>query len=86
MPTICEFFGIIIRMYYNDENPPHFHAVYGEFEIRVEINNLKIIDGDFPSKQINMVLRWAKQHHNELKEEWKRIEKKEPLFKIEPLK
>jgi len=30
MPEISRFFGIIIRMYFNDHVPPHFHAHYGE--------------------------------------------------------
>jgi len=86
MPTISEFFGILIRMYYNEEYPPHFHAVYGDFEARISIENLSIVDGQLPVRQERLVLKWAKLHQGELKKEWERIEKKQPLFKIEPLK
>lgn len=40
MPTISEFFGILIRMYYDEESPPHFHAIYGDFEMRVLITRM----------------------------------------------
>ncbi|MFH0797566.1 MAG: DUF4160 domain-containing protein [Candidatus Omnitrophota bacterium] len=86
MPTIAEFYGIIIRMYYDEEPPPHFHAVYGDFEMRISLDNLNVIDGHLPVRQERLVLEWAKIHQKELKEEWQRIEKRQPLFKIEPLK
>jgi hypothetical protein len=41
MPEISRFFGIIIKMFYDDHNPPHFHALYGEFEVLIDINTLK---------------------------------------------
>lgn len=85
MPTISEFFGILIRMYYNEESSPHFHAIYGDFEMRVLITSLSIIDGQLPVRQERLVLKWAKLHQEELKVEWRKVEAKEPLFKIEPL-
>jgi hypothetical protein len=41
MPTICAFYGILIRMFFNDHPPPHFHARYGEFEATIEIDTLE---------------------------------------------
>jgi hypothetical protein len=32
MPEISRFLGIVIRMYYRDHAPPHFHAEYAEHE------------------------------------------------------
>lgn len=48
MPTISEFYGILIRMFFNDHPPPHFHARYGEFEAKIDINTLQIIEGELP--------------------------------------
>lgn len=43
MPEISRFFGIIIRMFFNDHVPPHFHAVYGEHETLIEIETLNVL-------------------------------------------
>jgi Domain of unknown function (DUF4160) len=48
MPELCRFFGIIIRMYFNDHDPPHFHAVYGEDEVLIEIDTLVVVRGELP--------------------------------------
>lgn len=64
MPVISRFYGIIIKMYFQqkEHNPPHFHAIYGEYVGVVDINELKIIEGDLPSKASSMVLEWAKNN------------------------
>ena len=49
MPEISRFFGIIIRMYFGDHNPPHFHAIYQEDSAEYDINALIIIRGSLPS-------------------------------------
>jgi len=46
MPELCRFYGIIIRMFYGDHAPPHFHAVYQGEEIKVNINTLEVMEGD----------------------------------------
>jgi hypothetical protein len=51
MPTICRFYGILIQMYYDDHNPPHFHAVYGEYKVVISIQDLAILEGDLPPKE-----------------------------------
>ena len=48
MPELCRFYGIIIRMYFNDHAPPHFHAFYGEYQVLVDIENLAVLSGHFP--------------------------------------
>jgi len=45
VPEISRFFGIIIRMYFQDHNPPHFHAEYGEHKAEYDIQTLQIING-----------------------------------------
>lgn len=50
MPEISRFYGIIIAMYYNEHNPPHFHAKYGEFQAEIDIRTLQIIKGELPKR------------------------------------
>lgn len=51
MPEISRFYGIIIRMFYNDHNPPHFHAIYQEDEALIEIKTLEILEGILPKER-----------------------------------
>ena len=84
MPEICRFLGIIIRMYYRDHAPPHFHAEYGEYEITVEIAT-GIVSGKFPRRALNAVLDWYELHKEELLKDWRLAEQRKPLNSIEPL-
>ena len=65
--------------------PPHFHASYAGQEIIVSINDLEVLDGEIPSKQLKMVLGWAAFHQTELIENWELAVKKQDLFTIDPL-
>ena len=85
MPEISRFLGIVIAMYYNDHAPPHFHAHYGDSEIRVEINTGEVMSGVFPTRARKLVLEWLDMHRDELLEDWKLAELRKPLNKIEPL-
>ncbi len=85
MPEISRFFGIAIYIYFNDHNPPHFHAKYGKYEILVSLKG-EILEGKFPAKAQNFVLRWLEINKEKLKENWKRAQKKKKLLKIKPLK
>lgn len=82
MPEITRFDGIVIKIFFRGEhNPPHFHAVYGEFNGVIEIETSKMIEGDLPKKVVGAVETWAKLHKNELECMWneKRIIKLPPL-------
>ena len=72
MPVIARFYGIVIKMYFlaGEHNPPHFHAIYGEFVGVFGISPLKLIEGDLPARAKAMVLEWAAEHTNELMEMW----------------
>jgi hypothetical protein len=59
MPQISRFFGIIIKMYYNDHYPPHFHAEYNEHVAEIAIDTLEIIEGNLPRRVLSLVLEWA---------------------------
>lgn len=86
MPTICMFRGIKIYINWRDHRPPHFHAVYSGKEIVVSINDLEVIEGTIPNKQLKMLLGWAAFHQEELIENWQLAEDNQELFAIEPLK
>ena len=85
MPEICRFFGIVIKMFFDDHNPPHFHAEYGGSEAVIDIRTLSIIGGKLPPRAAGLVIEWASQHQKELLEDWKRAHSEKPLRKIEPL-
>ena len=70
MPEISRFLGIIIRMFYNEHNPPHFHAIYNEFEAEFDIITLEIIAGEMPKRVRNLVIEWALDHREELLVDW----------------
>ena len=56
----------MIYMYYMDHNPPHFHAMYGEYEAIFEIMSLNLLKGSLPPKAISLVTEWAMIHKHEL--------------------
>ena len=85
MPEICRFYGIIIRMFFRDHNPPHFHAEYQGSEALFAIHTLEILEGTLPKRARLLVVEWALEHRPELLENWKRAMRPEPLAKIEPL-
>ncbi len=85
MPEISRFLGIIIAMYYNDHSPPHFHAKYGGFEIKVDLQSGEIIDGTFPTRAKKLVMEWYNLHRDELEEDWRLAKDRKPLNRIEPL-
>lgn len=85
MPEISRFFGIIIKMFFCDHVPPHFHAIYGDEEALVCIKTLAVIAGKLPPRAIGLVMEWATLHQQELLILWDKAVQAEPLEKIEPL-
>jgi hypothetical protein len=85
MPEISRFYGIIISIYYNDHDPPHFHAKYGEMRGCFSLPNLELIEGKLPRRVISLVLEWAFEHRQELLNNWNLAVSKKPLNKINPL-
>ena len=84
MPELCPFLGLVIAMYYSEHGPPHFHAVYGEFEVTVGVAD-NAVSGRFPRRALGLVLEWAELHRAELAENWERARRREPLAPIAPL-
>lgn len=85
MPTISTFYGIMIQMFWGDHAPPHFHALYGEYEILINIQTLEVMKGSMPRRALTLVLEWASIHREELAEDWKLCEMKQSPMKIAPL-
>jgi hypothetical protein len=70
MPTISAFYGIIVRMYWKDHAPPHFHVEFGGARAVVSIVDLSITRGHLPSRATRLILEWAEMHRQELIENW----------------
>ena len=85
MPTISTFYGILIQMFFADHAPPHFHALYAEHEVLINITTLEIIKGGMPRRALSLILEWASEHRNELLENWNLCEQKQLPKKILPL-
>ena len=85
MPEISRFLGIIIAMYYNEHNPPHFHARYGDAKVEIAIDTLSILAGKLPPRALGLVMEWASRHQDELKVDWDLARQQAALNNIEPL-
>ena len=85
MPTVSAFYGISIRMFFNDHPPPHFHARYGEFEATIAIETLAVIEGELPNRALTLVRERAMIHRAELHEDWALCRVNAVPSKIQPL-
>jgi hypothetical protein len=85
MPEISRFFGIVIAMYHSEHAPPHFHARYAGQRGRFAIDDLRLLDGKLSPRARGLVIEWASRHQPELRANWERAARREPLQSIEPL-
>jgi hypothetical protein len=85
MPTISQFYGITIRMYFDDHPPPHFHVYYSGDAAKIDINTLEVIEGELRRRTLGLVLEWAAQHREELLENWRLAQAHQPLNPVGPL-
>lgn len=72
-------------MFYNDHEPQHFHAIYGEYRCLVGIDPIRVLQGELPRRAQSLVLEWAALHQRELADNWERARRHEPLRSVEPL-
>ena len=86
MPVISTFYGIIIRMFHTEHNPPHLHAHYQSNSAVYDINKCELTDGNMPKKQNALVVAWMELHKDELLANWQLAQGHEELVKIDPLK
>jgi hypothetical protein len=85
MPTISQFFGIVIQMFWREHAPPHFHALYGEHEALIDIRTLEVIRGRLPRRALSLTIEWINDHRDELMEDRGLCQSKQPPKRIEPL-
>ncbi len=85
MPEISRFYGIIIRMFFNDHNPPHFHASYQKYDAIIHIET-GLVKGEMPRRALNLIYEWLDMHKEELLNNWKLIQETGEFNQIEPLK
>lgn len=85
MPEISRFFGIVVAMFYNDHQPPHFHVRYGSQRAIISIDTLTVLQGRLSPRVLGMVMEWSAQHQQDLIEDWKRARALQPLQPIQPL-
>jgi hypothetical protein len=81
MPEICRFLGIVISMYFDEHNPPHFYVRYNEYRAVIDIRNLNLLDGHLPARVRGLIEEWAEQHQEELLKMWE----SKDFHKVEPL-
>lgn len=85
MPYVSYFFGIVIRMFHNDHNPPHFHAEYQGQSAKFDLDG-NLVEGRMRSRTAkSLIKQWAKLHKDELTANWERAQKLEEILKIDPL-
>jgi len=75
----------MIRMYFDEHNPPHFHAIYAGNEAQVGIDPIIILEGKFPNRAASLVIEWAALHQRELMHNWHRLRNDQPIERIEAL-
>lgn len=89
MPRISAFYGIVIWMYHDEAHHlgrPHFHARFGDDEASIDIEELAVIAGTLPRRALRLVVEWARLHQAELRKNWDRARRHQPLEPIEPLR
>ncbi|MDF7824237.1 DUF4160 domain-containing protein [Pontiellaceae bacterium B12227] len=85
MPVVSTFFGIIIRMYYNDHNPPHIHVEYQDSKAVVDFKG-NILKGDLASRTaLKLVREWVDLHPEELVDDWNAAREGRKIKRIDPL-
>ncbi len=86
VPRLSYFYGISIYMYPRDHNPPHFHAIYGEFSAVVLVATGEIISGGLPRRAEKLVSEWLRVHTNEIYQAWLNLQSGKSVDAIEPLR
>ena len=85
MPEVSRFYGIIIRIYFADHNPPHFHALYGDEMVEIDIQRMSVLAGGIAPRALGMVFEWATIHREELLARFIQAQQNQPITKIDPL-
>jgi hypothetical protein len=89
MPVISMFYGILIMMYYFDNDKhhhPHIHAEYAEHGAVIAISDGEILEGELPGAKMKLIQAWMEIHKDELMADWELAVKGQKPYKIDPLK
>ena len=89
MAIISMFYGIIISMYFFDNQQhklPHIHAKYQDQESVFSIEDAELIEGTLKSNKKRLVQAWIEIHRDELMADWELAINGQEIFKIDPLK
>lgn len=72
MPILSNFYGILIKMYFQqaEHNPPHIHAIYGEYMGAIDIRTGELLEGDLPPRALKLVQEWLNVNRNEILKIW----------------
>jgi len=73
-------------MFFDDHNPPHFHAEYGEYKAIIKIKDFTLTKGYLPPRALGLVIEWAALHQEELLSDWELAKDNKTLLTINPLK
>lgn len=85
MPEISRFFGIVVKLHFNEHAPPHFHAEYEGRDVSIEIRTLRVAEGALRRRALALVLEWARLHQDELLAGWNRARAGRSPGRIAPL-
>jgi hypothetical protein len=85
MPEVSRFSGIVITMYFNDHEPPHFHVRYGEYRATVSLDPIQLQHGELPPRVRSLVTEWGQAHRAELQQNWTRMAIEGSFDAIPPL-
>ena len=85
MPEISRFYGIMVMMFGDDHNPPHFHVRYGSCEASITIDK-GVVTGQLPRSVLKKVFAWMDEHHDELIDNWNRLQKGDDSLPVAPYK
>jgi hypothetical protein len=85
MPIISLFFGIVVRMFYQDHDPPHFHAEFRGCQAKISFDGTCIAGNLESATALRLVREWATAHQSELDENWRRARAGQAVSRIAPL-
>jgi len=85
LPIISAFYGITIKIFQGDHNPPHIHVTYGEFKAQIEIATGRVLAGRLPPRSLQMVKAWLKLRRPQVLKAWEVAEQFGAPKRIKPL-
>lgn len=85
MPEVSRFFGIVIRMFFDEHPPPHFHADYAEYTAVVGVQPIEVLQTSLPPRALSLVLEWAAWNQRGLLNNWERLRAGQSVEPLPPL-